>query len=126
MTPTDNSSPVDVVKTFIAFVKTKDVESMRNLIHPKATACLIRENEPRFKLLTETIDTLEETKDMLEEASWDEVERINGEYATVWTNFSMHRDGEVSDILRGENSTNPIHSFTNWDRVHIHVGKALI
>ena len=72
-----NSSPVDTVKAFIACIRTKDLESMRKIIHPQATACLIRENEPRFLALTEAIDALE--------------------YATVWATFSMHRDGEASD-----------------------------
>ena len=91
------SSPVDVVKAFIACIKTKDVGSMRKLIHPEAIACLIRENEPQFKPLTEAIYALEKAEQQFVEASWDDVEHVDGGYATVWTKFSMHRNGEVSD-----------------------------
>jgi len=93
-----HSGPVDTVKNFIACVKTKDVEHMRKMIHPKATACLIRENEPRFSTLSETIDVLQKAEQGFVEVSWDEVEHINGEYATVWANFSMHRDGELHQL----------------------------
>lgn len=90
-----NSSPVDAVKAFIGCIRTKDLESMRKIIHPNATACLIRENEPRFLALTEAIDALKKADEEFVEVSWDEVEHIDGEYATVWAAFSMHRDGEL-------------------------------
>ncbi|KAI4212704.1 MAG: hypothetical protein LQ351_004595, partial [Letrouitia transgressa] len=96
------SSPLDVVKAFIACIARRDLESMRKIIHPKATACLIRENEPRFKLLSEAIDTLEKAEQEFVEASWDEVEYIDGEYATVWAKFSIHQDGAGSGpYIRG-------------------------
>ena len=123
-----NSSPVDVVKAFIACIRTKDLEYMRKIIHPKATACLIRENEPHFKALTEAIDTLEKAEQEFVEVSWDEVEHIDGEYATVWGKFSMHRDGEASNPFARGSATfpaNPFCSFINWVRAHTRVGKAL-
>lgn len=126
---TQNSSPVDVVKAFIACVRTKDLEYMRKVIHPKATACLIRENEPHFKALSEAIDTLAKAEQELVEVSWDEVEHIDGEYATVWTTFSIHRDGEASNPFARGSATfspaNPFSSFINWVRVPTRVGKAL-
>ncbi|KAL9034378.1 MAG: hypothetical protein Q9214_007071, partial [Letrouitia sp. 1 TL-2023] len=82
-----NTSPVDVVKAFIACIRTKDLEHMRKIIHPKATACLIRENEPRFQTLTEAIERLEKAEEELVEASWGEVEHVDGEFATVWAAF---------------------------------------
>lgn len=94
---TQNSSPVDVVKAFIACIRTKDTEYMRKVIHPQATACLIRENEPRFQTLSEAIDTLEKAEQEHVEVIWDEVEHIDGEYATVWAAFSTHRDGKASN-----------------------------
>jgi hypothetical protein len=124
-----NSGPVDAVKAFIACVKTKDLEYMRRVIHPKATACLIRENEPRFQALTEAIDTLEKAEQELVEATWDEVEHIDGEYATVWTRFSMHRDGEASNPSARGRATylaDPSCSFIKSVRARIHAGKALV
>lgn len=123
------SSPVDVVRAFIACIRTKDLEYMRKLIHPQATACLIRENEPRFQALTEAIDTLGKAEQKFVEVSWDEVEHIDGEYATVWANFSMHRDGEASIPLARGGATFPadsVCSFINWVRAHTRVGKALL
>ena len=123
-----NSSPVDVVKAFIACIRTKDLEYMRKITHPNATACLIRENKPRFKTLTEAIDTLEKAEQEFVEVSWDEVEHIDGEYATVWATFSMHRDGEASNPFARGSATfpaNPFCSFINWVRAHTRVGKAL-
>ena len=123
-----NSSPVDVVKAFIACIRTKDLEYMRKIIHPKATACLIRENEPRFQALTEAIDTLEKAEQKFVEVSWDEVEHIDGEYATVWATFSIHQDGEASIPFARDSATCPANeycSFINWVRAHTRVGKAL-
>lgn len=94
-----NSSPVDLVKAFLACTKTKDAEAMRRMIHPSATACLIREGEPRFRTLTDTITTLEKAEQEVAEATWDEVEHVDGDYATVWTNFSIHMDGKVDTTL---------------------------
>jgi hypothetical protein len=91
------SSPVEVVRAFIACVSTKDMDSMRKLIHPKAAACLIRGNEPEFKPLSEAIDALGNAPQQFEETSWDEVEHIDGDYATVWASFKIQRDGEASD-----------------------------
>lgn len=109
-----NSSPVDVVKAFIACVRTKDLEYMRKIIHPKATACLIRENEPRFKALTEAMDTLAKAEQELVEASWDEVEHIDGEYATVWAKFSIHQDGEGSNSITRGSATFPSNPFCSF------------
>ena len=123
-----NSSPVDAVKAFIACIRTKDLQYMRKIIHPKATACLIRENEPRFLALTEAIDALEKAEGEFVEVSWDEVEHIDGEYATVWATFSMHRDGEASNPFARGSATfpaNPSCSFINPVRAHTRVGKAL-
>ncbi|OCK75566.1 hypothetical protein K432DRAFT_408909 [Lepidopterella palustris CBS 459.81] len=123
-----NSGPVDVVKAFIACIRTKDLECMRKIIHPKATVCLIRENEPCFKTLAEAIDTLEKAEQEFLDVSWDEVEHRHGEYATVWATFSMHRDGEASNPFARGSATfpaNPFCGFINWVRAHIRVGKAL-
>ena len=92
-----DSSPVDVVKAFIACIKAKDVENMRKLIHPKATACLIRDNEPQFKSLLESVKKLEHAEGELVEVSWDEVEHTDGGYATVWAKFSIRWDGKARD-----------------------------
>jgi hypothetical protein len=91
-----NSSPVETVRAFLACVKTKDVEYMRKAIHPKATACLIREDEPRFISLNEAIDNLGKAEQEHVEVIWDEVEHVDGDYATVWTKFSIDQDGEAS------------------------------
>jgi hypothetical protein len=92
------SSPTNVVKAFLACVKTKDLGYMHKLMHPMATACLIRGNAPRFQALTESIDTLGKAEQELVEASWDEVEHVDGDYATVWAKFSIHMDGEASGL----------------------------
>ena len=100
---------------------------MRKLIHPKATACLIRENEPHFQALTEAIDTLTKAEQEFVEVTWDEVEHIDGNYATVWTASSTHRDGEASNPLlaAARFPANLFCSFFNWVRAHTRVGKAL-
>jgi len=51
--------------------------------NPQATACLIRENEPRLQALTEPTDRLGTAEQELVEVPWDEVEHIDGEYAPV-------------------------------------------
>ncbi|KAJ9606355.1 hypothetical protein H2200_009316 [Cladophialophora chaetospira] len=94
--PTQDSTPIALVKAFLSCVKTKDAASMRALIHPKATAVLIRDDEPRFQTLDDAIDTLEKADQELVEVTWDEVEHIDGGYATVWTNFSIHSNGKAT------------------------------
>ena len=121
---------MDAVKAFIACIRTKDLEYMRKIIHPKATACLIRENEPRFLALTEAIEALEKAEEEFVEVSWDEVEHIDGEYAMAWATFSMHRDGEASRIIlllavARHIPANPSCSFINLVRAHTRVGRAL-
>ena len=93
------SSPLDVVKAFIACMKTKELESMRKLTHANATSCLIREYEPRFQTLSESMDVLGKAGQHFDGAIWDEVEHRDGDYATVWAKFSIKRDGEVSTCI---------------------------
>ena len=94
-----NSSPLDTVKRFLACVRTKDLETMRKMAHPNATACLIRENKPNFKSLAEAIDALGHAEQTFEETLWDEIEHADGDYATVWTKFRIERDGEASYLF---------------------------
>lgn len=92
---------------------------MRSLIHLEATARLIRDNEPRFSSLEETIVNLEKAGEAgrnLEERVWGVVEHVDVEgggggggdgdgkseetgFATVWTKFRIDVDGEVSPDL---------------------------
>lgn len=77
---------------------------MRSLLHPNATAVLIRNNEPRFSSLEETIVNLERVGREVVEMTWGEVEMVDVEgdeeeetgFATVWTKFRIDLDGEVS------------------------------
>ena len=90
---------------------------MRSLIHPSATAVLIRQGTPRFQTLHDAIDTLARAEERLEEEVWDVVEQVDdgegqgklvgeratgggeGErasFATVWAKFCIRRDAVVS------------------------------
>lgn len=71
---------------------------MRRLIHLNATAVLIRNNEPRFQSLDNTIVTLEKAEQKLVETTWDEIEHVDehGDFAIVWTKFRIDMDGKVS------------------------------
>lgn len=89
------SSPTALVKAFVACVATKNLHSMHQLVHPQATACMIRHNTPQFKPLSEAIDALGNAEQPFTEAIWDEVEHVDGEYATVCAKFRIHRDGKV-------------------------------
>lgn len=95
-TRTKYSDPVNLIKAFIACVGRKDTEAMRNLIHPNATACLIRESEPKYSSLHESIDVLERAHQEYTEACWDEIVHADDNYATVWESFSIHKEGQVS------------------------------
>lgn len=92
---TSKGGPLQTVKAFLACVKTKDVQHMREFAHPDATACLIGEGEPRFMALDEAIERLAKAEGQLVEEIWDEVEHRDGDYATVWSTFSIHGDGQV-------------------------------
>lgn len=74
---------------------------MRSLIHPNATAVLIRDNTPRFQTLENTIVTLEKFAGDISESILDVVERVDevegddqGGLATVTCRFQIDREGE--------------------------------
>ena len=79
---------------------------MRFLIHPHATAVLIRQDIPRFQSLHTAIETLANAEEELEETIWDVVEHVDdgrgeeeGEragFATVWAKFRIVKAGMVS------------------------------
>lgn len=125
---TQNSTPVETIQGFLACVERKDAENMRKYIHAKGTACLIRQNEPRFMTLHESIDNLEKATEKFVETIWDEVEHRDGDYATVWTKFRITRDGQASNPLLSchwsDTFANSVHSFINLVLAHSHVGRA--
>lgn len=93
------ATPTATIRAFLDCVRRKDGTSMRKLCHPNATAVLIRHDEPRFQTLNEAIERLEQTPQQLVEETWDEIEHVDGQYATVWTNFSIHMEGKASLAL---------------------------
>lgn len=69
---------------------------MRKLIHPSATATLIRNGTPRFMSLEQAIANLDNADEQLVETIWDTVEHVDEEFAVVWTKFRIEKGGKVS------------------------------
>lgn len=106
---------------------------MRRLIHPNATAVLIRNNEPRFQSLDNTIVTLEKAEQELVETTWDEIEHVDdggsvdeGAFATVWTKFQIEMNGKVRlrvIMAMANASVDLLCSYTNSGQVPTPAGK---
>lgn len=97
----NNSTPLAAAKSFLAAIKTKDVTTMRKLSHPKGTACLIRNGTPTHMSIYEPIDSIGAAESDLDEVSYNEVEHVDGIYATVWTPYRFFEDGKVCVMVRG-------------------------
>lgn len=72
---------------------------MRAICHPDATACLIRDGKPMHMLVANILDLMSEDQSVeMDEVSYDEVEHIDGGFATVWTPYQLFEDGKVGTI----------------------------
>ena len=96
-TSTNTSTPLSTAKTFLAGIKARDKVFMRTVSHPDATACLIREGKPIHILIANVLDLMpDDGKVEMDEVSYDEVEHVDGDFATVWTPYRFYEDGKVS------------------------------
>lgn len=69
---------------------------MRAVVHADATACLIRFGKPIHMTLAQVLERIdEESKVEMDEVSYDEVEHIDGQLASVWTPYKFYEDGKV-------------------------------
>ena len=91
----DNISPLATVKSFLACISTKSADKMRNLAHADATVCRIRNNQPSYVQLAQVIAHMKTVQDYMEETTYDEVEHIDGSFASVWTPYRFYQDGKV-------------------------------
>jgi ketosteroid isomerase-like protein len=95
--PAIMSSPLEVVKAFLAGIKAGDTVAMGKLAHPDATACLIRNGVPlhtTVAVILGRIATVGEDLEM-DEVSYSEVEHVDGDFATVWTPYRFYEKGKV-------------------------------
>jgi len=96
----DNSTPLATANTFLASIGTRDKASMRAVTHPDATACLIREGKPLHFALADVLKRISDQSDIeMDEVSYDEVEHVDGEFATVWTPYKFYEAGKVGFSL---------------------------
>ncbi|KAK5745529.1 hypothetical protein LTR17_001400 [Elasticomyces elasticus] len=93
---TDNTTPTSTVKSFLAAIKHHDTALMRAVCHPDATGCLIRDGKPVHTTVAAILQMLDEREDeAMDEISWDEVEHVCGEFASVWAPYKFFSCGEV-------------------------------
>ena len=97
MAAAQNSTPLAVAKSFLAGIKARDKKTMASLCHPDATACLIREGKPMHTTVANILDRIDfEGAVEQDEVSHDEIEHVDGDFATVWTSYWFYEDGKVS------------------------------
>ncbi|KAK5741628.1 hypothetical protein LTR17_003833 [Elasticomyces elasticus] len=95
MSTASNTTPTSTVKSFLAAIKHHDTARMRALCHPEATGCLIRNGKPIHTTVAAILQRLDERKDeAMDEISWDEVEHVCGEFASVWAPFKFFSGGK--------------------------------
>ncbi|KAK4958954.1 hypothetical protein LTR10_003752 [Elasticomyces elasticus] len=93
---TENTTPTSTVKTFLAAIKHHDTDRMRDICHPDATGCLIRDGRPVYTTVAAILQRLDERKDeAMEEISWDEVEHVCGDFASVWAPYKFFSGGKL-------------------------------
>lgn len=93
----DNSTPLATAKTFLAGIKARNTASVRSICQPGGTVCLIPEGEPRYLLVVDIFDRLiyKNAQAVMDEVSYDDVEHVDGDFATVWTPLRFFLDGKV-------------------------------
>ena len=100
MSTPDSSTPKATVITFLEGIKLRDKARMHAVCHPDATACLIREGKPIHLLIANVLDRISDDGGVaMDEVSFDEIERIDGDFATVWTPYKFYEDGKVSALI---------------------------
>ncbi|KAK5116857.1 hypothetical protein LTR85_009117 [Meristemomyces frigidus] len=79
----DNSTPLATAKTFLAGIKARDKKSMRA-------------GKPLHMAISDVLNRLPLSADILmDELSYDEVEHMDGDFATVWTPYKFYEDGKL-------------------------------
>ena len=97
-----NSTPLATAKAFLAAIKARDTASMRHMCIPDAPACNIRNGSPILSTIADILDRMDSVPAdvKMDEISHDEIEHIDGAFATVWTPYKFLENGKVGGILR--------------------------
>lgn len=92
----DNFTPTATAITFLKGIKTRNTDQMRAVCHPGGTACLIRDGKPMYITLDDILDRVCKDDGVeRDEVSYDEIEHVDGDFATVWTPYRFYEDGKV-------------------------------
>lgn len=94
-----NTTPKEIAIRFLECIKLRDQDQMRAMYLPGATACLIRDGKPMYLLMDDILDKMNAASVSgleSEEVSYDEIEHVDGDFATVWTPFKFYENGKVS------------------------------
>ena len=98
MSESTSLTPTEIAKAFLQGIKSQDKAHMRSLCYANATACLIREGKPLHMLIEDILNRISDKSTVeMDEVSHDEVEHIDGEFATVWTPYNFYEDGKVRE-----------------------------
>jgi hypothetical protein len=90
------STPLSVYKAFLSGVKAHRTDYMRSLCHAETKICLIRNGKPVYNHVKYILNVLDQMKDKeIEEISYDEVEHVDGQFATVFSPYRFMTDGKV-------------------------------
>ena len=92
----NNSTPTETVIAFMQGIKLRNADQMRAICNPNATMCVIRQDKPIYTLVEKVLDRVLEIDGVeLDEVSYDEIEHVDGNFATVWTPCRFYEDGKV-------------------------------
>jgi hypothetical protein len=92
----DNSTPTATAITFLKAIKVHAADEMREICHPDATACLIRQGKPIHITIERILEWVaKDDGTVQDEVSHDEVEQCDDDFATVWTPYNFYVNGEV-------------------------------
>lgn len=100
-----NSTPLATAKAFLACIKSRSKDTLTSIVHPDATGCLIRDGKPNHLKLSRVFDRILAVDSGIEmdEISHDEIEHVDGDFASCWTPYNFFENGKVSDSLENYN-----------------------
>lgn len=112
MKPASAAAVVDVTNRLFAAMRERDEHSLRALIHPRAQVFSHRTDGLRIRTADEFIASVVEAAETVDERTWDEEVRIDGDIAALWAPYDVRLGERFSH--RGCDSFQFVREDGNW------------
>lgn len=96
----DRAAVIAVAEELFAAMAAHDGARLRQVLLPQAVFFVMDSSKPEEPVRTSTaaafIEAIEKTPALLLERAWDPQVQIDGNLATLWAPYDVHRDGKLS------------------------------